>query len=111
MKVVEEMHDGAGIVAVAGRLDSTTAMEFEDRFVTKAGTYSHVVVDCAELDFVSSAGLRVLLLLKKRLSATGGEVVLCAPTASVREVLDVSGLSDLLPMYDTRGLALEAIGH
>lgn len=111
MKVQEETVGQIGIVTLAGRLDSSTSPEVDDRLVGVPLAHRDLVIDCAALEFLSSAGLRVLLRLHKKLKASGGRVLLCCTSAGVREVLEISGLAEFLPMVDTREQALEALSH
>ena len=69
----------------------------------------HVVIDLAQLDYISSAGLRVIVLAGKRLSAANGKMALCSLKDRVREVFDIAGLSSIFSIYGshddaTRGL-------
>lgn len=96
------------VVALAGQLDTRSAPQLEkalDAPVTAGRT--EILVDCARLDFVTSAGLRVLLMTGKRVAAAGGRLALCALNPSVREVFDISGFASLFPILPAREPALE----
>ena len=111
MKVQEETVGHIGIVMLAGRLDSSTSPDVDDRLVGAPLAHQDMVIDCAALEFLSSAGLRVLLRLYKKLGPSGGRLVLCSATAGVREVLEISGLAEFLPVVDTRELAMERLSR
>lgn len=100
---------GATVVALTGELDSNTADEAQKRLMAlvEAGT-RRLVLDFAALDFVTSAGLRVLLLTTKRLRALGGELRVCHPNEAVSEVFGISGFDTLLRVFPTRDAALAA---
>jgi len=66
-----------------------------------------VVVDFTALDYISSAGLRVLLGTAKRLSGAGGAQHLCGLTETVREVFQISGFSTILAVFATEAEALK----
>ncbi len=81
------------IVSLQGRLDSTTSEAFENHIMGKidAGR-NKLIIDFADLDYISSAGLRVLLLVAKRLKAADkGGFALCHLRKHVWDVLGVSG--------------------
>ena len=105
-------HGQVLLVAPRGRLDSETAGELE-LVLHDAGTAGrrHFVVDLAAVPYVSSAGLRVLLALAKRLDGGVGSVRLCALNASVRQAFDISGFSTMFVVYSSRQAALERHPH
>lgn len=78
------------VVAVAGRLDTNTAVELEGALGNIAA--AEVILDCTALEYVSSAGLRVILAAHKRLS----RLVLRGVRAEVRSVFDMTGFSRIL---------------
>ena len=69
-----------------------------------------MVLDLARLDYISSAGLRVVLLLAKKLKQAGGALALCDIQPSVREVFEISGFLAILTVCDTRAQAVAALG-
>ena len=97
------------IVAIAGSLDSTTSPEAQksiDSVVTRA---RKVVLDFSALDYISSAGLRVLLGAAKQLRGSGGSLGMFGLNQSVKEVFDISGFSSILPVYQSEAEALGAM--
>ncbi len=97
-----EVPDAPCVVALAGRLDAGSqgaAEHFLEDVVAKG---SHrVVLDCAGLEFISSAGVRALLTLVKRVKPLGGAVSVCAARPHVRQLLEFSGLKALLSISST----------
>jgi|WetSurMetagenome_2_1015567.scaffolds.fasta_scaffold1022867_1 anti-sigma B factor antagonist len=91
---------GWRVLAPRGEVDSHTAPALEEagRAALAAGV-GRVAVDLGGVPYSSSAGLRVLLLLLRLAQAGGIQLVLCAPQAQVREVLEVSGFA---PLFDVR---------
>jgi anti-sigma B factor antagonist len=89
--------DGITIIDLIGRLDTNTSSEAEMMLVgvIEQGV-SKILLNFNELDYISSAGLRVLLATAKKLSASGGTLRICALNDVVQEVFDVSGFSTLL---------------
>ncbi len=110
---IETTSDGqVTVVTISGRLDATTAPAAESALTTAIdGGAVRMVAHLADMDYISSAGLRVLLATAKALSRKDGRIVLCALQPGVREVFDISGLLSIFAVADTveaaRTLALE----
>ncbi|MCB2216557.1 STAS domain-containing protein [Desulfofustis glycolicus] len=94
------------IISPQGRLDAVTAPLFdrqvEERLPAQA---TRVLVNCSGLDYISSAGLRSVLALAKKLQNRGGRVVLSDLHGPVREVFEMAGLYSMLKIYDTEAAA------
>jgi anti-sigma B factor antagonist len=97
------------VVDMSGTLDSTSSGEAGDRIVdiTK-GDYMRVLLNLAELQYLSSAGLRVILRGAKLLQAKRGELKICNARGLVKDVLETSGFKSLIKIYDTEQEALSA---
>jgi anti-anti-sigma factor len=90
-------HAHAIVVAIKGRLDSATAPQFETEVLDLiAKGHRRIIVDLAELGYISSAGLRVLIVAAKRLKPQGGRLLLAGPGGMVSQVLGISGFAELL---------------
>ena len=84
------------VVIVSGRLDTNSSADFEKTIEpVLTGTALKVKVDCSDLKYISSSGLRVFLLLQKKVSHRSGILRLCGLNDDVREVFDVTGFSAL----------------
>lgn len=108
MNLEQERRDDILILRPQGRLDSSSSPELE-RVITEqldAGT-QRVVFDLTGLEYISSAGLRVVLLAGKKLRASKGKLVLVGLRDMVREVFDMSGFLTLFAVTQTldEGLA------
>ena len=103
---VRKVRDAA-VVAVDGRLDALTAPDLEAalRDLVDGGA-AKVVLDLGDAVYVSSAGLRVMLVTAKGLKAKAGELRVCSLTEHVHEVFDISGFTSLLDVYPTADEAL-----
>lgn len=109
MELKTEHTDGALVLAVGGRLDSENARQFEAAAKDAiAGTDPAVVLDLADLAYISSAGLRAVLVVAKELRGRGAKFALCALQDPVREVLQLSGFDKIVDLHDTRPAALAA---
>ena len=82
-------------IALEGRLDTTTAPALEQELKNSMDSAETLILDFSKLDYISSAGLRVLLSAHKTMSAKGGMKVVNA-NEIVKEVFDVTGFADIL---------------
>ena len=82
-------------VTVAGRLDTTTAPLLEDEFKQNLGGIEKLILDFAALEYLSSAGLRVLLAAQKIMNKQG-EMVIRNVNATIIEIFEVTGFIDIL---------------
>ena len=90
------------VVDMVGRLDTSTSGDAYDQMVRIAQSgSSKVLINLKDVDYISSAGLRVILTASKLLRTARGELRLCNANDIVREVLDVSGFNSLLRVHDS----------
>ncbi len=82
-------------IALEGRLDTMTAPELESQLTANLGGVKELVFDLAKLEYISSAGLRVLLSAQKTMNKQGSMVIRNA-TEEVKEIFEVTGFSDIL---------------
>ena len=104
---VDELGD-VRAVRIAGNLDSQTAtvaqeqlMQLIDEGATK------ILVDFEDLNYISSSGLRMLLVAFKRLEGTSGQLRICNPNTMVREVFETSGFLEIFSVYKSQAEALD----
>ena len=83
-------------VAVSERLDTNTAPVLEKQILDQIEGITSLTLDMKDLVYISSAGLRVLLLLHKTMAAKGGKFVVKYPCDEVMEILDMTGFSSFL---------------
>ena len=95
MTITKNANGNALEVVVEGRLDTMTAPELEASLKESLGTAETLTLDFSKLDYISSAGLRVLLSAHKTMASKGGMKVTNV-NEIVREVFDVTGFSDIL---------------
>ena len=95
MKITQEKKDGTLKIALEGRLDTTTTPALEDVINTSLDGVTELVYDMKDLEYISSAGLRVLLSAQKLMNKQGSMVIknVCA---DIMEVFDITGFSDIL---------------
>jgi anti-anti-sigma factor len=108
MNITTRTENGVTLVALAGSLDSNTSPQAQQALdAILAGGARKMVVDFTALDYISSAGLRILLGTAKRLGGAGGALRLCGLNETVREVFDISGFSTILAVFATEADALK----
>ena len=107
MEIRETQEGDILVLEPNGRLDTTTSREFESKVQEVMGAGSlHLLVDFGSIDYVSSAGLRVLLMLGKKLPGMGGSLVLCSLSSAVLEVFEVSGFTRIFAISPNRAHGL-----
>jgi anti-anti-sigma factor len=102
--------NGILTLTVSGRIDADTTGQFQDAlngFIDQGER--KIVLDIAGVDYVSSVGLRALLVGAKRLSPLGGKMVISAPHPRVLKLLELAGFMSILPITATRDEALERL--
>lgn len=95
MNITKDRNENKLIVAVEGKIDSITAPEFEEFLRDNIDGVTELTIDLASLDYISSAGLRVLLLTQKRMN-TQGTMEVINVNETVSEIFEVTGFSDIL---------------
>jgi anti-sigma B factor antagonist len=89
------------VVKISGRVDSATAPQVEAALHDLIDSGRHqVVLDLQGVEYMSSAGLRVLVTMLKAAQKSGGDLKLAQPSVRVKEVLDLSGLTPVFNVYD-----------
>ena len=110
MDITETRHDNYSVFKLNGRLDSNTAMGFEQKlFECIEDGNQRLILDFKDLDYISSAGLRVILKATKNLKNVDGKLVLCAMQDYVKEVFEISGFDSFLPIVPTFDDAVKTI--
>ena len=103
MQIDETRNAGAVVVAPVGRIDSTTSPALDAHLLGLAKSGEHrVVLDFSRVEYISSAGLRVMLTLAKRTKEAKGRLALAALGDSVRQVFELAGF---LPLFSVEATA------
>ena len=102
MEINQKEENGIVFLAFKGRLDGTSAVEAEETINTIfKGENNRLLFDFEFLEYLSSAGLRVILGAAKEVKRRDGKFVLCALNAYVKEVFEVSGFGAIIPIADS----------
>lgn len=94
VQIVKE--GNVNVVKIIGRLDTTTAAALEKEVSPLFVPHAEVVFDFAELAYISSSGLRVVLMAHKKITATGGTFTLKNVIPEIKTVFDMTGFSSIL---------------
>jgi anti-sigma B factor antagonist len=104
MEIIEEKQ-----FKLNGRLDSNTSQGFEKKIFDAISDGSkNIIVDFKDLDYISSAGLRVILKATKALNREEGKIMLCSMQDYVKEVFEIAGFDSFLPIVATMDEALQS---
>lgn len=95
MKLEKTINNNELTIAVSGRLDTMTAPELDNEIRLSSDSITSLVLDFTNLEYVSSAGLRVLLSAQKKMS-TKGSMVVRNVNDSIKEIFDVTGFTEIL---------------
>ena len=95
MTIEKTMTDACAALKIAGRLDTTTAPELEATIDSSIAGIKDLILDCSALEYVSSAGLRVILKAQKLMNAQGS-MKLTGVNETIMEIFDITGFADIL---------------
>lgn len=95
-----ELENGIRLIKLSGKLDIDGTGEIETRFREYcSGEKARVAVDLSGVDFLASIGIRLLTLTAKSIASRGGRMVLLNPTPDVQNVLEITGIPAVIPIY------------
>ena len=110
MEIEERTEGSAVVVSLNGRLDGVSGPDLEARIdaVVERGDV-RLVLDCDQMDYVSSAGLRVLLIGARKCQQGGGKMAIAALKPECRSVMEMSGFLSIIECHETSEAALAAV--
>lgn len=100
MNITEKKQNNWLVLALTDRLDTQTAPELEQAAMGKLGDGVQMALELSELQYISSAGLRVLLMIMKKAKAAGGKAALVGIGGMVGEILEESGIDAFFEQYE-----------
>ena len=110
MDVTTKRQDGVLSAQVGGRIDGTNASEFEEAIRTAIEESDRaVIVDFEKLVYISSAGLRAILLTAKSLDNRNAKFALCSLSDQIREVFETSGFDKIIAIHSSKAEALASL--
>lgn len=109
MNVELAVMDGVTVATLFGELDSRTAPLVQERLLTLPEPDGKALLDMSGVGYISSAGLRALLMLYRQMAANDGRVALVALTENIKDVMTVTGFLEFFDDYDTLEEGLAAL--
>lgn len=108
MKHTTETRDDHMIVFLDGRLDTTQADAFEKAMTGLLDEgHTKIIFDCERLNYISSSGLRIFLIMQKKMMGAGGKFAVCSLQAAIREIFDMSGFTMIFNIQPDLDAALK----
>ena len=109
MDISEQQAGNATVVQFSGRLDGTNSATTDTALAEAVTRSANLVLDLSALDYISSAGLRVLLKAAKQAQTAKQKLVLAGLQPSVKQVFEISGFSTLFATFDNRDAAVASL--
>jgi len=109
MNISLKKSSGIDIVEIEGSIDSKTAPDLQDSILNIIAGTSKIILDLTKVSFVSSAGLRVLLMVYRQLKAKDGKVVLVGVSDEIKDVMFMTGFITFFEIEETADKALTKI--
>jgi anti-anti-sigma factor len=107
MELMTRKEEKAVIVSITGRMDALAAPQFDKELETLiAEGETRIIIDFKDLEYISSAGLQIILAAAKKMEEVGGEIILLHLKDAVKEVFEISGFDTLFRIFDDQDAAL-----
>jgi anti-sigma B factor antagonist len=106
MNVTVKKEGEVSIITVEGSIDSKTAPELQQTVLDVTAEANDVVIDLSNVSFVSSAGLRVLLMVYRQIKAKNGKVILAGVSEEIKDVMSMTGFITFFELTETQTEAL-----
>jgi anti-anti-sigma factor len=108
MELTEQKLDQCIVVGITGRLDTTNYSILEKKLMELIDQqHNRILVDCTKMDYVSSSGLRILLMALKKITMLKGRFVLAGLQENIREIFEISGFTNIFEIHTTREEAIK----
>jgi len=109
MNVKIKQQDGISIVSLIGKLDSASSNDVQDTILEKVTLGVTFVFDMQACDFISSAGLRVLLIIAKRIKVNNASAAMSGLSNEIMEVMQMTGFDEMFDSYSTVDEAIKSL--
>ncbi len=107
MEINEQKTDQCVIIGITGRLDTTNYSILEKKLMELIDNHQDkILVDCSKMDYVSSSGLRILLMALKKITMQKGKFVLCGLQENIHEIFEISGFTSIFEIHSSPEEAL-----
>ena len=111
MKIKTEEQAGIRVVRLAGEINSQTAEMVQEKLLEHVDPGCKIMLDMSGVTYISSVGLRTLLLLYRTISQQDGRIVLCGLTEMVYDTMFITGFLEFFETYNTCSDARSALGE
>ena len=108
MEITLKKSDDSTIITISGNLDGTTAPEAQEKILPTITQGCRLVFDMKKCEYISSAGLRILLMFAKQIAKIGGRGALTGLSEEIKEVMSMTGFEHVFKHYDTISKAKES---
>ncbi len=109
MDITENKTDKCTVIGIDGRLDTTNYPVLEKKLMEMIDTGQvRLLVNLAKMDYVSSSGLRILLMALKRITVAKGKFAICSLQENIKEIFEISGFTNIFEIYDNEEAGLKA---
>ena len=96
MEIEKKYNDKELTIEVGNRIDTVTAPDFENEIMDEMGKFDSLILDLEKLEYISSAGLSVLVLVQKKLQPEGIPFVIINVNDTIKEIFSMSGFDKIL---------------
>ena len=109
MEIKTSTKDGSTVVEISGSLDGSTVDNAQEKIMPLLTSKTSLILDLKECGYISSAGLRLLLMMAKQLSTQNGVLVLSGVSSEIKDVMEMTGFSNFFRSFDSVSAAVEAL--
>jgi anti-anti-sigma factor len=106
MDITKKDLNGVAVINLSGRLDATSSSDAEQQLTVAIGDGVKMLINMEGVDYISSAGLRVLLVVCKKIRAASGKICLCSLDSNVKDVFEISGFLAVFEIKDSEEEAI-----
>jgi anti-anti-sigma factor len=108
MELIEQIKDQCVIIGIEGRLDTTNYAVLEKKLMDLVESHhDKILVDCSKMDYISSSGLRILLMALKKITLVKGKFALCCLQENIHEIFEISGFTSIFEIHLSQEDALK----
>ena len=111
MEITVKKDSGITVVYPSGRIDTSTAKNFEEGIMKIIPDNQQIIISFSNISYISSAGLRVILVAGKRIASMKGQIALADMSEKIHEVFKMSGFDKILKIYPTLSDAKSYFGQ
>jgi anti-anti-sigma factor len=111
MDITTKVQDGATVIKISGSLDGNTVNDAQQQIMPLISSRDlALVMDLKDCSYISSAGLRLLLMAAKQLATQNGNLVLCGLSPEIKDVMEMTGFNTFFKTFDSVAAAISAVG-